>query len=174
MMNRARAVPPSRRAGATLVLATAVLVAACSAAAQPTPATPPGGATPAPSPTAASPTSGRPSDLPIPTPAFATVDPSARPIVGEAPPALVAAARADLAGRVAAADAETAEVVRAEAVQWPDGSLGCRVPGELYPQVITPGYWIVLSVDGKEYDYRATEAGTIRLCDQTLKPNPGG
>ena len=40
--------------------------------------------------------------------------------------------------------------------------------------MITPGYWIVLSVDGTEHDYRATEAGAIRRCDQPLKPNPGG
>ena len=176
-MNPARAVPPSPRGGAALVLATVALVAACSAAAQPTPSTPsspPGGATPTPSPIAASPTSGRPADLPIPPPAFSTVEPSEQPIVGEAPPALVAAVRVDLAGRLATAEAETAQLVRAEAVQWPDGSLGCRVPGELYPQVITPGYWIVLSADGKEYDYRATETGTIRLCNQTPKPNPGG
>jgi hypothetical protein len=86
----------------------------------------------------------------------------------------MAEVRTDLAGRTSAAAAATAEVVRAEAVQWPDGSLGCRVPGEVYPQVITPGYWIVLSVDGTEHDYRATESGAIRPCDQPLKPNPGG
>ena len=180
-MNPARSVPPSRRAGAALVLAAAALVAGCSAAATPTPSfqpassaapgasTPPGATTPAPSPT-----SGRPSDLPIGTPPFATIDPGAPPIVGEVPAEIMAAARADLGGRVTTSEAATAEVVRAEAVAWPDGSLGCRVPGELYPQVVTPGYWIVLSVGGTQYDYRATDTGMVRLCERPLKTNPGG
>ncbi len=168
----APAVRSPRRAWVALTLASAVLLAGCSAAASPNasaPAAQPGDATPSPSAV-----TGRPSDLPIPTPPLATVPPSAKPVVGEVPAGILAAARADLAGRVAAADAAAADVVRAEAVQWPDGSLGCRVPGESYLQVITPGYWIVLAVDGTEYDYRATEDGAIRLCDHALKPNPGG
>jgi len=173
-MNPARVASPSRRAGATLVLAAAALVAGCSAAAQPTPSAQPASSPRTEASLAPGPTGGRPSDLPLPTPNLATVDPSAQPNVGEVPPALIAAARTDLAQRIPAVDAATAEVIRAEAVQWPDGSLGCRVPGELYPQVITPGYWIVLSVNGTEYDFRATETGAIRPCNSPLKPNPGG
>ncbi len=108
------------------------------------------------------------------TPPLATVPPSVPPILGEAPASILDAARADLAGRVPPADAAASVVTRAEAVQWPDGSLGCRVAGEAYPQIVTPGYWIVLSVGGTDYDYRATEAGAVRLCDRPLKPNPGG
>lgn len=168
-MNPARLHP--RRGPAVLVLAAAALLAGCSAAASPATPTPAGaaGATPG-----ASAPAGRPSDLPIKVPPLATVPSTAQPIMGEAPAELISAARADLAGRVTTTAATGAAVVRSEAVAWPDGSLGCRVPGEFYPQVVTPGYWIVLAVDGKEYDYRATETGRVHLCKQALKPNPGG
>jgi len=160
-----------RRGRAVLVLALAVLVAGCSAAASPAAPTPAGAASPA---AASSAPAGRPSDLPLRTPLLATVPPSAQPVVGEAPPELVAAARADLAGRVAAGVAAGAEVVRAEEVVWPDGSLGCRVPGELYHPLETPGYWIVLRAAGREYDYRSAGAGAPRLCEREIKVNPGG
>ncbi len=165
-MNIAPMSAAPRRAAAALALASALVVAACSAA-----ATPPGSASPG----AAAPGSGAPAARPSQTlPPLSTVPPTPTPVVGEAPAAIVAAARADLATRISPDAAASASVVRAEAVQWPDGSLGCRVPGEMYPQVVTPGYWIVLSVDGTEYDYRATEAGAVRLCEQALRPSPGG
>jgi hypothetical protein len=55
-------------------------------------------------------------------------------------------------------------VVRVEAVEWPDTSLGCPKPGEFYAQVITPGYLIVLAVDGEEIEYHADEAGNAVRC----------
>ena len=170
MMNGPSLIPRPGRA-ILLVLASALLISGCSAAASPAAPTPAGGASPA---AASGAPGGRPSDLPVRTPNLATVPPTAPPVVGEAPPAILAAARADLVARTTAVAAAGATVIRSEAVAWPDGSLGCRVIGELYPQVITPGYWIVFTVDGKEYDYRATEAGFVRLCEHTLKPNPGG
>lgn len=77
---------------------------------------------------------------------------------------LVAAARADLAGRLGVAEDEI-EVASVERVEWRDGSLGCPQPGMMYPQVITPGYRIVLSAGGQEYDYRASLKGVF-LCEQ--------
>ena len=61
-------------------------------------------------------------------------------------------------------DLAAATVVTAEAVEWSDGSLGCPEPGMMYTQAITPGYHVVISVGGVEYDYRATDAGQVRLC----------
>ena len=80
----------------------------------------------------------------------------------------MAKATADLT-ELTGLDPTTFKTVRSEQAQWPDGSLGCPVPGYLYTQVVTPGYWIVLEAGGKTYDYRATEAGDLRLCTQ---PNP--
>lgn len=45
------------------------------------------------------------------------------------------------------------DVLKVEAVQWRDSSLGNPQPGQMYAQVITPGYRIVLSGQGKEFVY---------------------
>ena len=76
---------------------------------------------------------------------------------------------ADLGTRTGT-DPSGATVVKAEAVEWPDGSLGCPELGVMYMQVVTPGYQVVLGLDGTSYDYRvAGEGDVIRLCEG-LKP----
>jgi hypothetical protein len=80
---------------------------------------------------------------------------------------------ADLAARTGA-DVSGATVTKAEAVEWPDGALGCPELGVMYVQVVTPGYQVVLTLDGTDYDYRvAGEGDVIRLCDG-LKPAGAG
>ena len=107
-----------------------------------------------------------------PAPSFSarpTIAPSAAPITGEVPADVLTAVRAELSSS-SGLDAANAEVVRAEAVDWPDGSMGCPVPGMMYTQQIVPGYQVVLTLDGKTYDYRvAAETGTIVRCEG-LKP----
>lgn len=50
--------------------------------------------------------------------------------------------------------------------QFPDASLGCPQPGQMYAQVITPGYQFLLTYNGVVYDYRVSEDGeTVILCD---------
>ncbi len=61
--------------------------------------------------------------------------------------------------------ADQIQVVKVEAVEWPDASLGCPKPGMMYAQVVTPGYHIILSVGGQEYDYRAN-LETAFLCEE--------
>ena len=78
--------------------------------------------------------------------------------------ALVALARADLTRRLAIADAEIT-LVNVEAREWSDSSLGCPRPGMMYAQVITPGYLILLSAGGKQYEYHASTRNVI-LCDR--------
>jgi hypothetical protein len=90
------------------------------------------------------------------------------PTTGEVPEPVMTAVLADLATRTGG-DTSQAQVVTAEAVEWPNGALGCPEPGMMYTQVIVPGYHVVLSLDGREYDYRvAGEGDVIRLCE-----NPG-
>jgi hypothetical protein len=91
-------------------------------------------------------------------------------VTGEVPADVMAKATTDLAERTSL-NPTTFTVVRAEQAIWPDGSLGCPIPGQVYIQVQTPGYWIVLRANGKTYDYRATEAGVVRLCEG-LQPLP--
>ena len=138
---------------ASLLVLFAILVVGCSSS---------GAASPAPS------LPARPSashDLPP------TVPPSTAPVTGEVPEATLRAIREQLAIDAPGMDLTAATVVRAEAVQWADGSLGCPQRGVLYTQMITPGYHVVISVAGVEYDYRATQTGEIRRCED---PGPIG
>lgn len=93
------------------------------------------------------------------------------PVVGEVPEALLQAVLDDAAERTGLSTSAFA-VVRAQAYEWPDGSLGCPEPGQVYPQVITPGYHVELEVaDGTKYDYRLTERGSFKLCEaSTITP----
>lgn len=61
------------------------------------------------------------------------------------------------------------KLLRAESVVWPDGSLGCPQPGEFYTQAPVSGYWIEIEVGSQRYDYRATSADNLRLCQNPLQ-----
>jgi hypothetical protein len=58
-------------------------------------------------------------------------------------------------------------VVRAQAVVWNDGSLGCPEPGMEYAQALVNGYWVVIKAAGKTYDFRAGRDGNFRLCPES-------
>ncbi len=94
---------------------------------------------------------------------------------GEAAEALVKAAQADLAQRLGAPVGQIS-VVSVSEVVWPDGSLGCPQPGQVYTQATMPGYQIVLSYQGQEYVYH-TDTNRAFLCEnlaasaQTQKSN---
>jgi PDZ domain-containing secreted protein len=56
-------------------------------------------------------------------------------------------------------------VVSAEAVQWPDTSLGCPEEGMMYLQMVTPGYRIVVAGEGQQYEYH-TDMERAVLCEK--------
>lgn len=68
------------------------------------------------------------------------------------------------AARLASVPVELVTVQSAEFMTFPDGGLGCPVPGMLYTQVMTEGYKIVVVAGGTTYDYRGTAPGKYRLC----------
>ena len=53
---------------------------------------------------------------------------------------------------------------RVEQVTWRDGSLGCPEPGLMYPQVLMPGYRIVVASAGSVLEYHAAERGQFLHC----------
>ena len=57
-------------------------------------------------------------------------------------------------------------IVRAEAVVWNDGSLGCPEPGMEYTQALINGYWVVIKAAGQTYDFRVDRGGSFRLCPE--------
>lgn len=109
-------------------------------------------------------------DEELPEPA-STVE--SQPSTGEVPDDLMQVIMEDFA-QFTGSSRESAEVVRAETAVWSDGSLGCPKPGEVYTQSPTQGYWVVLSHNGKEYDYRATNTSYFFLCNNPLPPGSGG
>ena len=72
---------------------------------------------------------------------------------------------ADVA-KLAGVPADQVTVISAEAVTFPDGSLGCPQPGMVYTQALVDGYKIVAEAGGKTYDYRGT-GSTFRQCTNT-------
>ncbi|CAN5644900.1 hypothetical protein BH23CHL8_BH23CHL8_07500 [soil metagenome] len=66
--------------------------------------------------------------------------------------------RDDLAHRLASAP-EHVRLVSVVFVRWSDASLGCPLDGFVYASVITPGFRVLLAVDGETYPYH-TDAGT--------------
>lgn len=67
-------------------------------------------------------------------------------------------------------------VLEVEAVEWPDGSLGCGTPGIDYLQVVTPGFHILLEAGGQVYSYHSNTTGQIILCNEqpplSIRPTP--
>ena len=59
---------------------------------------------------------------------------------------------------------EQLAIVRAEAVVWNDGSLGCPEPGMQDTQALVNGYWVVVNAAGETYDFRVGRDGSFRLC----------
>jgi hypothetical protein len=85
------------------------------------------------------------------------------PATGEVPDDLLDKVYADLELRTGG-ERSSFMMMRGEAVQWNDGSLGCAEPGQTYTQGIVDGYWIVIEYQNTSYDYRATVRGYFKLC----------
>lgn len=56
-------------------------------------------------------------------------------------------------------DAEAVAVVAVESVDWPDACLGVSQPDVMCAQVITPGYRVVIEVNGDQYEYHTDATG---------------
>ncbi|MCA0296122.1 MAG: hypothetical protein LCH96_12625 [Actinobacteria bacterium] len=80
----------------------------------------------------------------------------------EVPPKRWAAILGDLTNRGVPTDA--VEVVKAVSVTWPNGALGCPKPGVSYTQALVDGMQVVVSVAGKQYDYRFGNSDQPKLC----------
>lgn len=91
----------------------------------------------------------------------------AKPPIGDWGPAqpLVEAVVANLAGRLNLPP-EQIRVVQVTERMWPDSSIGCPQPGQMYLQVITPGYQIILEAGGRQYDYHTGSQSLFILCEK--------
>ncbi len=79
---------------------------------------------------------------------------------GAAPiPEAVSRARGILAMHLGVPE-DSIQVVAFERVDWPDACLGIRSAGQMCATVITPGYRVVMSVDGQSYELHTNESGS--------------
>jgi hypothetical protein len=100
------------------------------------------------------------------SPAGSELEPSGQP-GGSIDPALDALVRPvvmDAASRLAV-DPAVVALLSIDPVTWPDGSLGCPRPGELYTQALVDGHRIVVEAGGSRLDYRVTGPGAFRICE---------
>lgn len=78
-------------------------------------------------------------------------------------------ARLVLADRLGV-DVETISVASVEEREWSDAALGCPEPGQMYAQVMTPGFEITLAVDGDTYTYHSDRSSVLILCGADGQP----
>jgi hypothetical protein len=83
-------------------------------------------------------------------------------------PAVVLAARDDLAGRLGVAPADIA-IVEYTPMEWPDACVGIYEPGMVCAQVITSGYRTVLSYGDSTCVYHNTRPHPL-FCPLLLAP----
>ena len=86
----------------------------------------------------------------------------------------VQAALQDAASRSALAAARL-QVVLAEPVTWPNGSLGCPAPGRMYTQALVPGYRIRIAAGSQTLEYHGGREGPPSYCpaERVGQPVPG-
>lgn len=85
------------------------------------------------------------------------------------PQVLIETAREDLAYRLS--DTVTSiNPIEIDEVLWPDASLGCPQPGNVYAQTQTSGYLIKLEHNGNEFEYHADLHGFIFYCENPTPP----
>jgi len=94
---------------------------------------------------------------------------NAQTAVSELPAALLDKIRADVA-KAQSVSAGDVKVVSAEAVNWPNGALGCPKPGMMYTQAIVPGYRVEVEAAGRRFTYHASEKGSFKRCDRRIGP----
>ena len=82
---------------------------------------------------------------------------------------LIEKAKEDLAQRLSIPITQITLVEATEA-EWSDSSLGCPQPDMFYTQVITPGYLILLEVNGTQHEYHSNRDIYFIYCVDSKPP----
>lgn len=103
-----------------------------------------------------------PTLLPIsePTPQIARIT---TPIPSPNLPKIIELAKDDLAKKLNI-DLSKITIKSMEVIQWSDSSLDCPEPGKMYLQVITPGYKVIFSYQGEQYEYHTNQTSFFVTC----------
>lgn len=84
---------------------------------------------------------------------------------------LVSLAKQDLAERLSISVAEIS-LLEVRTVTWPDTSLGCAEPGQMYAQVMQDGFLIRLRAGEQMYFYHSGPDQKPFLCERTAQIIP--
>ena len=101
-----------------------------------------------------------PSETPVPT-----STPQMSRVESQMPEAILGPIL-DEAAKLANVPRQQLVIVRAEAVVWNDGSLGCPEPGMEYTQALVNGYWVLIKAAEQTYDFRVGGGGSFRFCPE--------
>jgi hypothetical protein len=100
---------------------------------------------------------GKPADLSV------AENPASAAPAGDIAGQVTELARATLAQELGV-NAADITVVSVDEQEWSDSSLGCPKEGEVYLQVITPGYLVTLEAQGQRYQYHTDSGGRVVRC----------
>lgn len=105
----------------------------------------------------------------IPDPVDTIPHPAGTPVTTSAiPPAVRRAVVADAAQRFRVA-ANGVVLTQAERVTWPDSSLGCPEPGQVYGQMLVAGFRVLAKTVEGELLYHTDTRGTVLNCAPALR-----
>ncbi len=151
----------------TLNAAIVLLAAACV---PPTaePATP----QPPTAPAVASPTARPSSPLPTPTATVVIESPPSQVEPTIPGPAAIVEAAVEFAAVELGVDPASIQVVSVDAVEWNNSCLGVEKPNQMCLEVITPGYRVLLNVEGKEVAVHTNQAGSVMLLADPAQGAP--
>jgi hypothetical protein len=102
---------------------------------------------------------------PTPAPAPAPAAQPTSPVSPEAA-AAVDAARQDAAAHLGISP-DQLNVAQVDPREWSDASLGCPQADQQYSQVITPGFFIVLTGGGRHLEYHTDTRARVTLCRES-------
>jgi hypothetical protein len=102
------------------------------------------------------------------------VNPDPTVLMLSAPDDLVQMVRADAAQRLGT-DAASVQIAASQPMEWSNASLGCPRRESVFAQVITPGFLIVVDVDGNRLTYHTDTGTNFVVCEggRPLLDNPG-
>lgn len=107
-----------------------------------------------------------PGVIPIPSATPGIPTPQDAPLL---PPAGALAAQQDLA-QALGLPAELVTIGAVEEQDWPDSCLGLGGAAEICAAVITPGFRILLTAGGSEYEYRSNREGDVVRRGENSEP----
>ena len=93
------------------------------------------------------------------------------PSIPESAEELTLLAKSDLAQRLGVVTDEI-EICSITEVEWNDTSLGCPQDNMGYAQIITPGFTILLDVNGQTYEYHTDQNQKVVLYTDFVKTTP--